>query len=117
MNKAAEQVYKTILADGDQRAVVESMQTREELYEYLNYHEYERKLDQLLAEDGHHSGLPMRVLTRPIHVAVSKNHRLKGVGFLIKPQVLFHAPFGYTIRTHRPAGMILRCRILFLIPV
>nr|WP_010130524.1 methylisocitrate lyase [Microbulbifer agarilyticus] len=47
MNKAAENVYSSILAKGDQQAVVDTMQTRAELYDYLNYHEFEDKLDAL----------------------------------------------------------------------
>ena len=50
MNKAAETVYKSILAEGDQRKVVDMMQTRMELYDYLNYHDFEQKLDALFAE-------------------------------------------------------------------
>ncbi|WOT06725.1 methylisocitrate lyase [Shewanella youngdeokensis] len=50
MNKAAETVYSAILATGDQTSVVDSMQTRMELYNYLGYHEYERKLDNLFAD-------------------------------------------------------------------
>lgn len=50
MNKAAEMVYQSILENGDQTAVVDSMQTRMELYDYLNYHDYEQKLDKLFAE-------------------------------------------------------------------
>lgn len=51
MNKAAELVYKTLLADGDQKAVLDTMQTRMELYEYLGYHQYEQKLDALFADE------------------------------------------------------------------
>ena len=51
MNKAAETVYKSILAEGDQRKVVDIMQTRMELYDYLNYHSFEQKLDALFAEN------------------------------------------------------------------
>lgn len=47
MNKAAENVYQHILSDGDQKAVVDGMQTRMELYDYLNYHDFEQKLDAL----------------------------------------------------------------------
>ncbi|WP_237064821.1 methylisocitrate lyase [Microbulbifer guangxiensis] len=47
MNKAAENVYTSILENGDQQAVVDTMQTRAELYDYLNYHEFEDKLDAL----------------------------------------------------------------------
>lgn len=49
MNKAALNVYSTLRQDGHQRAVVETMQTREELYHYLGYHAYEQKLDALFA--------------------------------------------------------------------
>ena len=48
MSKAALNVYQTIRQQGTQRDVVDIMQTRSELYEFLNYHEYEQKLDQLL---------------------------------------------------------------------
>lgn len=47
MNKAALNVYQSILENGDQKAVVDSMQTRAELYDFLNYHSFEQKLDQL----------------------------------------------------------------------
>ncbi|AWL10669.1 Methylisocitrate lyase [Saliniradius amylolyticus] len=50
MNKAAENVYTSILEHGDQKAVVDTMQTRMELYDYLDYHQYEEKLDTLFAE-------------------------------------------------------------------
>lgn len=50
MNKAAETVYKSLLEEGDQRKVVDIMQTRMELYDYLNYHSFEQKLDSLFAE-------------------------------------------------------------------
>ncbi len=50
MNKAAETVYKSILVEGDQRKVIDIMQTRMELYDYLNYHSFEQKLDALFAE-------------------------------------------------------------------
>lgn len=50
MSKAAENVYTAILRDGDQSAVVDTMQTRMELYDYLGYHDYEQKLDSLFAE-------------------------------------------------------------------
>ena len=50
MNKAAEHVYTSILEEGDQKAVVDTMQTRMELYDYLSYHEYEQKLDSLFAQ-------------------------------------------------------------------
>lgn len=50
MNKAAENVYTSILEEGDQKAVIDTMQTRMELYDYLSYHEYEQKLDSLFAQ-------------------------------------------------------------------
>lgn len=50
MNKAAETVYESIRRDGHQRNVVEMMQTREELYDRIGYHEYEQKLDALFAQ-------------------------------------------------------------------
>jgi len=50
MNKAAESVYRTLLNDGDQKAEIENMQTRMDLYDYLGYHEYEQKLDALFSE-------------------------------------------------------------------
>jgi methylisocitrate lyase len=50
MNKAAESVYKTLLVDGDQKAQIDNMQTRMDLYDYLGYHDYEQKLDSLFAE-------------------------------------------------------------------
>jgi methylisocitrate lyase len=52
MSKAAEVVYSTIRRDGTQKAVVDYMQTRAELYEVLGYHEYERKLDELFSRDA-----------------------------------------------------------------
>ena len=47
MNAAAVATYRAIRADGTQRAFVERMQTREELYEVLNYHAAEQELDKL----------------------------------------------------------------------
>lgn len=49
MNKAAETVYQSILTNGDQKAVIDMMQTRMALYDYLGYHDYEQKLDELFA--------------------------------------------------------------------
>lgn len=47
MNKAALNVYQSILTNGHQQDVVDTMQTRAELYDFLNYHAFEDKLDQL----------------------------------------------------------------------
>ncbi len=52
MNKAALNVYQAIRSEGTQASVVDTMQTRMELYDFLGYHEYEQKLDQLFAEQG-----------------------------------------------------------------
>jgi len=49
MSAAAIKVYDAIRQDGTQSAVLETMQTRSELYDYLNYHSYEQKLDQLFS--------------------------------------------------------------------
>ena len=50
MNKAAENVYEAIRRDGTQAGVVDAMQTREELYERINYYEFEKALDQFQSE-------------------------------------------------------------------
>jgi methylisocitrate lyase len=47
MNRAAEAVYQAIRRDGTQRAVVDTMQTRAELYEVIGYHAFEERLDTL----------------------------------------------------------------------
>lgn len=49
MNKAAQNVYAAIRRDGHQRNVIDQMQTREELYESIGYHEFEQRLDALFA--------------------------------------------------------------------
>jgi methylisocitrate lyase len=49
MNKAALDVYRTLRRDGTQRAVVDAMQTRADLYDCLGYHAFEQKLDGLFA--------------------------------------------------------------------
>lgn len=49
MNRGAETVYRALLEDGHQKNVIDIMQTRAELYDYLGYHEYEEKLDHLFA--------------------------------------------------------------------
>jgi methylisocitrate lyase len=51
MNKAALDVYRAVRRDGTQKNVIDSMQTRNELYDYLDYHSYETKLDQLFAKE------------------------------------------------------------------
>ncbi|MGH8735762.1 MAG: methylisocitrate lyase [Burkholderiales bacterium] len=49
MNKAALDVYQTLRREGTQKNLVATMQTRDELYEYLDYHAYEDKLDELFS--------------------------------------------------------------------
>ncbi len=56
MSAAALKVYETIRKDGTQQAAVDSMQTREELYDVLGYAAYEEKLDKLFAEQGLKTG-------------------------------------------------------------
>ena len=48
---AALKVYQHILSEGTQQNVVDSMQTRMELYDFLDYHDYEQTLDKLFSED------------------------------------------------------------------
>ena len=50
MSKAAEGVYDEILKEGSQEKVLDKMQTREELYEVLDYHSFENKLDELFKD-------------------------------------------------------------------
>ena len=47
MNAAALNVFKTLRHEGTQKRLVDTMQTRDDLYEFLNYHEYEQKIDKL----------------------------------------------------------------------
>jgi len=50
MNKAALNVYQHLMSDGTQENVVDTMQTRMELYDFLNYHQFEQTLDKLFAD-------------------------------------------------------------------
>ena len=50
MNKAALHFYETVRRDGTQKHIIDTLQTRAELYDFLDYHAYEDKLDQLFAE-------------------------------------------------------------------
>ena len=52
MSRAALNVYQHLLDDGTQRQVVDTMQTRMELYGFLDYHAYENKLDELFEEES-----------------------------------------------------------------
>ena len=51
MNKAALKVYETVRREGTQKSLIDIMQTRNELYDYLDYHRFESKLDQLFAKE------------------------------------------------------------------
>jgi methylisocitrate lyase len=51
MNKAALNVYQALRRDGTQKNVIDTMQTRAELYDYLDYHSFEQKLDNLFAKE------------------------------------------------------------------
>ncbi|MGA1498013.1 MAG: methylisocitrate lyase [Steroidobacteraceae bacterium] len=51
MSKAALEIYGTLRREGTQKAVLDTMQTRAELYEVLGYHDYEKKLDELFSRD------------------------------------------------------------------
>ena len=50
MSAAAELVYNEIRTQGTQQAVTDRMQTREQLYEVLNYYQYEQQLDAIIAK-------------------------------------------------------------------
>ncbi|HZX71348.1 MAG TPA: methylisocitrate lyase [Rhodanobacter sp.] len=52
MNKAALNFYETVRRDGTQKNIIDTLQTREELYDFLGYHAYEDKLDALFAGGG-----------------------------------------------------------------
>ena len=58
MNAAALKVYETIRSEGTQADMVNTMQTRAELYRFLNYHSFEEKLDELFARRGTSSPNP-----------------------------------------------------------
>ena len=52
MSQAAVNTYHTIIQEGTQQSIIDTMQTRNDLYEVLGYHKYEQKLDQLMGEDN-----------------------------------------------------------------
>ena len=52
MNRGAEAVYKALLEQGHQRDVIDIMQTRDEMYQYLDYYTFENKLDQLFGKES-----------------------------------------------------------------
>jgi methylisocitrate lyase len=66
MSRAALRVYETIRRDGTQRALLDAMQTRDELYAVLDYHTYERKLDELNAKGaGSEAGAARKPVRKP----------------------------------------------------
>jgi len=69
MSQAALQVYRTLRERGTQQSLLPSMQTREELYGVLKYHDYERKLDELFA----------RTNPKPTKKAAAKKPRRRNV--------------------------------------
>ncbi|MBA3695578.1 MAG: methylisocitrate lyase [Methylotenera sp.] len=61
MNQAALKVYEAVRKDGTQKNVVDLMQTRAELYEHLDYHAYEQKLDMLFKQENNSAVIPTQV--------------------------------------------------------
>jgi methylisocitrate lyase len=53
MNKAALNFYETVRREGTQKHIIDTLQTRAELYDFLGYHAYEEKLDALFAQTKH----------------------------------------------------------------
>ena len=51
MNQAALNVYSTLRSQGTQASLIEKMQSRNDLYEFLGYHDYENKLDALFSKE------------------------------------------------------------------
>lgn len=51
MNEAAKRVYETLRSEGTQKSLLDQMQTRDELYDVLDYHRYEKKLDELFGKE------------------------------------------------------------------
>ena len=51
MSKIAEKIYVSILKDGTQEGLLDIMQTREELYEVLDYYNFEKELDNKLSKE------------------------------------------------------------------
>jgi methylisocitrate lyase len=52
MNKAALNFYETVRREGTQKNIIDTLQTREELYDFLDYHAYEDKLDALFSREN-----------------------------------------------------------------
>ena len=59
MNRAALDVYQALRRDGTQKNVLDTMQTRAELYDFLGYHSYEQKLDELFAKERRKQRAPV----------------------------------------------------------
>jgi methylisocitrate lyase len=54
MSAAALKAYETLRREGTQKSLLDQMQTREQLYQTLNYHDYEKKLDELFIREKPH---------------------------------------------------------------
>src|SRR5215831_789503 len=78
MSRAALEVYRTLREHGTQKPMLAAMQTRDELYEVLNYHAYERKLDELFArEPGASGGAQAAEPARPKSKRARATHKRK----------------------------------------
>ncbi len=78
MNAAALKVYEAIHAEGTQASVLATMQSRDELYRFLDYHAYERKLDQLFAQDARTKTPAAKSIPKPTAKPISmKNTKTK----------------------------------------
>jgi methylisocitrate lyase len=75
MSRAALEVYRTLREHGTQKPVLAAMQTRDELYEVLDYHAYERKLDELFAREPAQAGGAGPRRSKPARAAKSKRAR------------------------------------------
>ncbi len=67
MSKAALSVYNAIRRDGTQKNVIDIMQTREELYDYLDYHVFEKKIDKLLSSEDLNNDVDFNVFKQKLY--------------------------------------------------
>ena len=79
MNLAALKVYQAIRRDGTQKNVLGDMQTRDELYKYLDYHAYERKLDELFSVEEGEGEMSAPEASAPAGFKPKKSVALSGV--------------------------------------
>ena len=93
MNQAALLVYQGLRKNGTQKDLISKMQTREELYEFLNYHEFEKKLDKLF---DYNDVLYMQYIHKDIVSDVGKSNleifaysnKIKNMGMIKKNHIL-----------------------------